>query len=410
MPVIKTIPIYKEVKKLFFLLLLSIGFSNCVEEFEFKNETFESILIINARITDELKHQEIRLSRTFRFEEEGPANESGAEVIIKDNKGNEYVFKDTGEGIYHSENEFMAISGLEYQLSIKTTDGRSYISNTSVLPSKSTIQNVYAEHRINDDGIGGMAILVDTFDPTGNATFYGYEYEEAYRIKAPMWFHSDVVKLEFVDNEIVYMSDDRPEGERICYQENKPKTLQIINTTALGEDRINGYQIRFIGQEQIEIAERYSILVKQFVQSREVHGFYQTLSNFSESESIFSQVQPGFLTGNISSESDPDELVLGIFDISSVSSKRIFVDRLDIYDRFTPKFKYSCQEFIPDEVFEDLPPRLVFERMNELVLETNILKLYKEPSFFDPKIIFINRVCGDCTTIGESTPPDFWID
>ena len=58
-----------------FSAMLVIG---CIEEIDFETETFESALVIEATITNELGDQEIVLSRTFRFEEDGPVPESGA--------------------------------------------------------------------------------------------------------------------------------------------------------------------------------------------------------------------------------------------------------------------------------------------------------------------------------------------
>ncbi|KAA1244981.1 DUF4249 domain-containing protein [Aquimarina sp. RZ0] len=397
----------KKITHILLALLSAIVVSSCVEEIEFETEGFESILVINARITDELKHQEILLSRTFRFEEEGPSIEMGATVVIRDNMGNDYIFTQNEAGIYISENEFSAALGVEYELLITTTDGRSYRSEKTTVPNQSPIDNVYGKHITNEDGIDGLAIFVDTFDPTASAIFYGYEYEETYRITAPLWIHKDVIGVEFINNKTQYEFGYRPLGTRVCYKEIISKTLQITNTASLDEDRLTGFQVRFIPADNIEIAERYSILLRQFVQSRAAHGFYQTLEDFSESESLFQQIQPGFITGNIRSENNPNELVLGIFDISSVSSKRIFLDRSDIFDRFAPKYEPTCAEIIPSDLL--LPPRDIFERLQLILFELDTFVLLREPSPFGP-IAFVSRQCGDCTALGESTPPVYWVD
>ena len=49
------------------ILILS---SSCVEEFIPENLTFESLLVVEASVTDELKNHEIRISRTFKFNDE----------------------------------------------------------------------------------------------------------------------------------------------------------------------------------------------------------------------------------------------------------------------------------------------------------------------------------------------------
>ena len=47
------------------LILFGFIINGCVEPFEFNQETFESALVIEATITNELKTHEITLSRTF---------------------------------------------------------------------------------------------------------------------------------------------------------------------------------------------------------------------------------------------------------------------------------------------------------------------------------------------------------
>ena len=66
----------------FIIAFISLLTFSCIEEIEFETETFESALVIEATITNEMKVHEILLSRTFRFEEDGPMPESGASVTI----------------------------------------------------------------------------------------------------------------------------------------------------------------------------------------------------------------------------------------------------------------------------------------------------------------------------------------
>ena len=48
-----------------FLMLIS-----CVEPFEIKTIDFESALVVEATITDELKNHVVKLSRAFKLEED----------------------------------------------------------------------------------------------------------------------------------------------------------------------------------------------------------------------------------------------------------------------------------------------------------------------------------------------------
>jgi hypothetical protein len=55
------------------------------------------------------------------------------------------------------------------------------------------------------------------------------------------------------------------------------------------------------------------------------------LKELSGSDGILSQNQPGFFFGNIKSVENPNEKVIGYFEVSSVSSQRIFFNYEDVF-------------------------------------------------------------------------------
>ena len=92
------------------------------------------------------------------------------------------------------------------------------------------------------------------------------------------------------------------------------------------------------------IRNRYSILVKQYVQSLAAHTYYETLKEISDNGSILSQTQPGFFRGNISSVDNPREKVIGFFEVSSYSEKRIFFNFSDLFPKTpAPEYKRNYQ-------------------------------------------------------------------
>ena len=59
-----------------FFITIILLLKACIEPFEVETKSFESALVIEATIINELKHQEITLSRTFKFEENGAIGET----------------------------------------------------------------------------------------------------------------------------------------------------------------------------------------------------------------------------------------------------------------------------------------------------------------------------------------------
>lgn len=388
-------------------VILSFTLSNCVEPIDIETTTFDDAIVIEALITNEVKQHEINISRTYRLEENGPTPETNADVKIIDDTQNVYTFVETASGKYISTTAFAAAPDRTYQLTVTTNSGMSYSSNSVKLTSTTQIDDINAVAETNENGTLGVSINVNSFDPTGNSRYYRYEYEETYKIIAPFWspLNSIVVSSDSVGTE------PRMREEKTCFNTLYSSDIIQTQTSGLSEDRVTGKQVRFIAVDDFIISHRYSILVKQYVQSLEAFSYFKTLKELSSSESLLSQNQPGFVNSNIVSVTDPNEKVLGFFDVSSVSTKRFFFNFREVFtDLLTPKPPYfiDCKLFAP--LFEDglisiiQSGRLRFNSINACC-----------PG--DPPIVpgggphvMVIPECGDCTTIGTNVVPDFWIE
>ncbi len=371
--------------------------NSCVEEFQFGTQNFEDILVVDSRITDELKPQEVGLSRTFRLENEGPKPETGATVSIVDDQQNVYSFSETEAGNYVSDIAFRAMSGVNYQLQITTEGGESYTSKEVSLPQVTQIDDLYAERIVNDDGEEGIGIFVDSFDDSGNADFYRYEFEETFQIIAPFWNDQDIRVISRTPP--VFEVVQREREERVCYKTEFSKRIVLNETTGLNENSVERFMVNFVAPSDFKVRERYSILVKQFVQSQEAYEFFELLSDFSDLESLLSQIQPGFVTGNVTSVNNPDDKVLGFFEVTSVSEKRIFINRRDLFPRTDrPAFPANCTL---TRIDNDNVQRIV---------DAVALRGLKLVQIGTSGVVLVFKSCSDCTALGSNIRPDFWED
>ncbi|MFT7628563.1 MAG: hypothetical protein ACI9OS_002224 [Ulvibacter sp.] len=386
---------------LYFSIVL-LFLSSCVKEIDFEIETFESALVIEATITNEEKKQVILLSRTYQTEEDGPTPERNASVNILTD-GNTYAFKELEPGRYVSTDPFSAQPSIDYTLSITTSNGRIYSSSPTILSPATQIDAVYAVRESNSNAVNGMSIYVDSFDPSGNSKHYRYTYEETYKIIAPRWVPQDLVLLDELTC-AVDLRPTRPQEERVCYNTVTSTTINQVSTNSLTEDRVMGHLVRFINSEDFIISHRYTILVNQYIQSSAAYTYFETLNNFASEESLFSQIQPGYFEGNVSSETNPNEKVIGFFDVSSVSSQRLYFNYEEFYpDEPLPPLEYNCQEF-------ELQQLTISGNCGTLIsgLLTDNVVYYSGSSVGPFNMVF--RACGDCTALGNNVAPGFWED
>lgn len=389
-----------------FLFLIS-----CLEEYDFKTTDFQSAIVIEATITDELKQQRILLSRTYKFEATAPEYESNAIVEVSDSNGNVYSFFESSPGSYLSIDPFQAIPNVEYTLNVVTSNGRSYQSNSDKLTGHSTIESVTPIRRFDDLNEEHLEILINSNDVNGQSNYYRYQYTETYKIIAPYWSGYDAIIDP--DADLGVSTILREQEEQVCYNTKISNNIILYNTLGLNSDAVTDFSIRAIDVDDYIITHRYSIEVKQFVLSPEAYYFYDALKNLSNNESIFSQNQPGFINGNVYSVINNDEKVIGYFDVSSVDSKRIFFNYEDLFpNEPLPPYATNCELSAPELYFYDegsddspLKQAIIGDTMKFFDFNPN-----PDNGFGYAPYLMIISACGDCTVLGSNIVPDFWED
>jgi hypothetical protein len=389
---------HKSINSLLVILLATL-FSSCTETYPLLTNTYEEAIVIEATLTNEFKNQEVKITKTARFEDEGVETEKGATVIVKDNAGNEFLFAEKS-GVYVSQSPFQISPDQEYTLQIMTSDKKIYQSSAVKSNIGDPIQSITPAVVTNKDNETGVQINVSSYNPSGTSKYYRYEYEETYKIVTPRW---SPLKLRVITQDSVALvpnSDDT----KICYSSKKSTDIILANTVNQTEDRVN-LPIRFINQNNYIIGHRYSILVKQYIENIEAYTFHKNMRDLSSSSSVLSPKQPGVINGNIKCISDSNTKVIGYFDVASVSSKRIFFNYTDLFPQNnTPSYITTC---------EDLLFKFCFSPLNPLCRGNAMIKFIeqKEVTYIEHKDILYTLVtseCGDCTTFSSNVIPSFW--
>ena len=115
----------------------------CTEPITIKTNDSPPVIVIYSELTDEFKHQEIKITRSSPYFDNQP-NEgvSQAQVVVSSSEGETFRFleNDSIQGLYLSQNKFGVRSGVSYNLSVTVDfnhDGvpDEYQASTTVLPA-----------------------------------------------------------------------------------------------------------------------------------------------------------------------------------------------------------------------------------------------------------------------------------
>ena len=402
------------VKKCFFLTVSFVLLFSCVEEIDLRNFNSINLLIVQAELTDELKQHTIKLSRTIPLDSATPKNEISATVHITDNLGNTYLFSEFEPGSYKSTTAFKAEMGNLYKLHIQTLDGEVYESEQQKITGKNNISDLYVIPDKNISGELGVSIIVESNNENTTANYYKYTYEETYIVKAPYW-STDSLKIISANSrnpilELIKKPNNALE-RRICYKTIFSNTIIQTETNSLSTSSVK-YAIRFIAQKNSIIWHRYSMLAIQHIQSYEAYTYYKILNKLSTDENVFSQVQPGYLQGNIFPTKDTDNTVIGFFEVNSVSKKRFFFNFSDIYPVHNINFQGDCL-FLLEWPFLIDPLNNANEAYGSpLIAAITYFRLVyaKENGSLERPYFVVPIQCTDCRYAASNIKPPFWID
>lgn len=368
-------------KAIIILIVFFISIPSCVYEFEPElNSNYSSHLVVFASITNENKPVEVSLSRTGNFEDNFPVPEINASVFIVSDNGNEIQLYEYSDGKYKSLEPYSATEGVGYKIRIHTIGGEIYESNYEKLPDIIEVKNVGFEFVSIptdnlDENVEACQFYVDV--ESSSLNYLRFEMIETWEIKMPYipnWYFNGV---EFIE----------PNLPVNCWVTKKIDDVKILNTNLLGSGTFSKLPLTQVTYETNRFYIKYCLTVKQHNMSKRVYEYWKSQEENIGTNTLYSKNL--FQTrGNINNVNDPDEPVIGIFEVSSVSEKHVFVD--DVPASIYPGFD-NCKPYNPP-------------------LDTDYMFGYYLV-IIDPigTTAVISKKCVDCTKVdGNPEKPDFW--
>lgn len=392
-----------------FLFILILIQTTCIDPYNPKLEKYQSLMVVNALLTDGDTPFTVNLTRTTISPDAAPDSVSGARVSVSDDAGNTTFLREVSAGVYAAESKSLkAEGGRKYALRIQTYDGKEYESDPAVLSQSGSIDTLYylkAARKTADGELQeGIMIYIDS-KGTSESRFYRWGYEEWWKFSIPY-----PVTYQYIDEDHIYPV---PVKNVTCFK-NRNSDEILIQATGEGESpEFNLHPVCFIPSEKSNrLLIQYFIEVTQYSISENEYEFWRRMKEINESGGDIFNRQPYQIMSNIHCVSNPEEMVLGYFHISGVSRKSIYIKGSDITALGLKPYSYECDVVMkgPDDYLSEKP--VTFDRIyyNYIMLGYNFISPHFTFSNNYDRLIFADTYCSDCATSGTPYKPDFWID
>jgi hypothetical protein len=399
----------------FITVCFVVTLCTCIDPYIPKLNGYESLLVVEGLITNENTPYEIKLSRTRQGISVIPEKVSDAVVTVKDESGNQIIFKSFGDGTYRSDNKFFTGAiGKTYTLNIVTNDGKEYSSEPCTMTPVPDIDTIYYEKEMGfsnnqSETHLGISLYLDSKTGDENNKYYRWEYEETWKFKVP-----NLQKFNYINDSTILPVTSVKE---FCWKQQKSSEI-LINSISAGQSNIRREPLCFITPDKTDrLTVQYSILVKQFSISQKEYEFWDHIKKVSESGGDIFGSQPFPVIGNISNIKNLEEKVLGYFQVSAVKSRRKYITFMELKDLDLPFYHYDCKriETSPSDFCRGVrycvPP--TWDELYQMWTGAhyNFMEaIYISESTKLSKLVFAPGVCSDCELTGSIIKPAFWID
>lgn len=365
----------------------------CVDPYNIAASQYDELLVVDGFISNANRQHQVVLSKTSRINQKEFIPEQGAYVRIRDKAGPLITMVEDAAGIYKTP-VMSGVVGNVYSLLITTSEGIEYTSEEVTLRATPPISQVHAEFLSSRPaGPAGIQISLDTEDPTNQTHYYRWEYEETYEIKTP--YDS---KFYWIGGNAV---TDRGVPVNDCWASDTSKNILVETTIGLQSDKVTSFPIRFVLAESQAMVVKYSILIRQFALSEESYQFWKSLRKINEAQGSLFDIQPGEVHGNMSSITHPEKAVLGYFDASAVTQKRVFYTPDQFAGFVPPLYHSSCSDNNILKVLAADIGKFMLQYQNSL----EILDIATDaPAGY----LLLPKPCCNCTDQGTNIKPSFW--
>lgn len=303
--------------KLFFIASVLLVLASCKERFDPQiPSTGTGYLIVEGNLNGSAGGTTINLSRSYALNGNiGPQKENQATVSVEGSDGSTQFLPMTSPGTYTSPQLTLSSSNT-YRLRIKTTDGKEYLSDAMTPLTTPPIDSI-GWNRDAD----GIEFYVNSTGNNNNSRYYRWDYDETWEIRSFFFsiytYQSQRVRERRIPEELVIN----------CWKYGTSNTLLLGSSTALSSNVIHQKPLYRIPPGSEKLSVRYSVLLKQYSLTKEAFEFYDLMKKNTESLGTIFDVQPSELRGNIRCINDDNAIAIGYVTASSLTTKRIFVDR-----------------------------------------------------------------------------------
>lgn len=299
---------------------LAISIAGCIDPFEIELEGGQEFLVVDGEFTPENRAHELVLYRTISQIARQRTPVLGADITLIDEAGKRADYIELDEGKYQlPANLINGETGKDYFVEIKLRTGEEYRSQPAKMPKLIKGDSTYIRYNQLDEILltgriiqrSFLEVFVDTPLPTG-----GEDY----------WLKWDVTTL-YSFPEVICSPLAPPPLTCFISGNTDPQQVTLLNGERFDKGRLEGFKVndKRLGVNDFEYRGKHYFIVNQQSISKETYEYWDKINRLSNQSGSIFDTPPAAIQGNIYNVNDPEEVILGYFELSHTDVLRQFV-------------------------------------------------------------------------------------
>lgn len=326
----------------YYIIIVLLLLTACVKPFYPDTNKYDKTLVIDGLLSDDGRPPVVRVSATKSNSTIYLPKINDAIVYINSSDGKRYDLEETASGEYSYLGQmFPVAAGMSFELVVEF-EGNVYTSLAERMLPAVPISGVSAVV-VPGGNTPGVDICVSSTGTEDDSRYYAWAYIETWRFK------TEIGSLLYLD-------------KVICYANVNSRGIIIGLTENNTVNKLDSKKIYTVPNYGSKLYMRYSTLIIQYSISRDTYMYLQHVQTTNENNGSLFDPIPSDRQGNITCASAP---VIGNFQVSAHSTKRLFIDRSILPEGFLiPQESYCHIKEVPSSDTE-LQGVLVEEYLGE---------------------------------------------
>lgn len=338
------------------LLFVILGFNSCVEQIEFELEKTErERLIVSGTLTNLNEPQVVFLSETtsqarkpLLADEENriftlndrPRPVQGAQVTLVSENGPSWFYRESKPGRYELNgfNGSSVSGGFHLEISVGNRVYRSKSQSFAEAIGKDNLSFSFERTRLEDNPDAAQVLIqTEVTLPEQVGDYYlRWIVDEAY-----YW------DLTFFPNPF-----NVPPPPCIVFGFPDPERITLVNGDLL--NRPGGKSTQIVAKRLVDqsFLSRHFFNVRQLSIAKESYDYWRRVRELVNNTGSVFDSPPAPIQGNLYNVNDPDEVVLGYFEVATAKVSRIYTTFADV-----PFFLEKGCEYQPSRRRDQYDPR-----------------------------------------------------